>query len=285
MPMKLVFTLILGCSFVFIIGAFTQAADIDIKKTGNDNFFDLMLGGEIEKGDYEKIDALLRHAKRNKFGITRLHLACPGGDAVEAMRIGKLIRDSFIGTAGPVRMYGINFCTWLLPDKADLMSDTCRCANACFLVWAAGVSRNGNTLEVHRPYFKKEYFEGLSTREAQKKYEAMSNEVRVYLKDMDVPMNVIDKMFSASSTEIIYLDEKTVHSMQRIPFFDEWIKANCPERLSDDEITDLSRLVFKEKTELASSQLIRLEELRKKDKRFHDCLLQKTYDAQFGKKP
>jgi hypothetical protein len=273
------------CCIFFSVQDFSQAADISIKELKSQNMADVIFVGEIENGDFEKVSSLLQEAKDRELGIFKINLACPGGDVVEAMRIGKLIRGSFMATSSPMNYRGINIC-FDLPEK-DRTSETCNCASACFLVWAAGVWRSGKTLGVHRPYFRKEYFEGLPAPEAQKKYLSMSNEVRAYLKDMDIPTNVTEKMFSASSTEIIYLDEKTIESMRYVPFFDEWLRASCGEHLSHEEIYEMSLLMTTrdyEKKPLSGSEALRLERLSKQDSSYLHCWMNKVYEAQVGKK-
>jgi len=99
-------------------------------------------------------------------------------------------------------------------------------------------------------------------------------------------MTVIEKMFSVSSSEIIYLDEKTIKSMEKVPFFDEWLKANCGEYLSAEELSDIFRLIkVGEKRELSRSERLRMEHLEQKRLRFSRCRFEKVYEAQLGKKP
>ena len=103
------------------------------------------------------------------------------------------------------------------------------CESACFFVWASGAERltSDSSIGVHRPRFKKEYFRGLSANEAGHKYLEMANVVRDYLEDMNIPNHVIENMFNQSSNNILYLNSSNLKKLRKVPFFDEWIIANC----------------------------------------------------------
>jgi len=120
-----------------------------------------------------------------------VHLDSNGGDGLEAMKIGRLIRKLHLSTSAPLTWGDDTLVCPNYIEKKKNAPDACVCYSSCFLIWAGGVSRHGNSISVHRPYFSKEYFKGLSAEEAKKKYRDLSNGVKNYLIDMDIPIQVI----------------------------------------------------------------------------------------------
>jgi hypothetical protein len=161
-------------------------------------------------------------------------LASQGGSVVEAMKIGLMVRKFYIKSAAPTYHKGIIKCPWKYEQGPDIWlnppNTNCTCTSSCFLIWAAGVERTGDVLGVHRPYFNKIYFEGLLLKEAEAQYKKMSNDVIEYLHKMNIPNDVIEKMFQYSSKNIYFLEYNTVKTMKKVPFFEEWIIANCGDR-------------------------------------------------------
>ncbi len=193
MRVKNIFFLLLG--LIFILNEnLLQAAQIDIYSM--EEIVNIRLVGIIEKGDAEKFKRLVEDLRQKKRTVNMLMLASIGGDAIEAMRIGTIVRESFIPTYAPFASDSGFTCNGY---PSGLKDDDCDCASACFLIWVAGVYRMGDVLGIHRPYFLEGYFEGLSASEAQKEYVLMYERVRSYLKNMDVPEHIINKMFNTGS--------------------------------------------------------------------------------------
>lgn len=65
--------------------------------------------------------------------------------------------------------------------KAGIGDPNCSCASACFYIWAAGAERDGDVVQVHRPYFNSEEYSTLSANEAQAAYKALQEKVRDFL--------------------------------------------------------------------------------------------------------
>ena len=197
--------------------------------------------GIIESGDFKEFRDLLIEYVESGDSVGFVFLASSGGDVIEAMKIGKLIRKARISTRAPT--------FWVWPDGSTsnqhtclvvgidkkISEDDCNCDSACFIIWAAGVYRYGNILGLHRPRFSKTYFSGLSSSAAKKKYEEMTEIVRNYLSEMNIPTPVIEKMFSYGSDTIHYLDSNTIKEMETVPFHDEWIKASCNPWTEEEE--------------------------------------------------
>jgi hypothetical protein len=280
MRVKYIFLLLLG--LIFILNEnLLQAAQIDIYSM--EEFVNIRLVGKIEKGDAEKFKRLVEDLRQKKRTVNMLMLASIGGDAIEAMRIGTIVRKSFIPTHAPINLDVGFTCNGYPPELKD---DDCDCASACFLIWVAGVYRVGDVLGIHRPYFFEEYFEGLSASETQKEYALMYERVRSYLKSMDVPEHIINKMFNTGSDEIAYLDWDTAKSMELAPFFDEWVGASCL-RLTSEEEMDYWGLLAKKwegSSTLTKSEKFYLNYLKKRERNFNKCIREKLKEAQLKEK-
>src|SRR5262249_8120296 len=120
--------------------------------------------GQIQKGDYEKVRALYGTSFRT---MTILYLLSPGGDAEEAMRIGRLLRKYLTSAWAPAR-----FSTGegYLPGQTFQCRGTeCVCASACALIWFGAVDRFG-VVGLHRPRIDDPKFKSLPPADAAKMY-------------------------------------------------------------------------------------------------------------------
>ena len=277
---RYIFLLLLG--LIFIINEnLLQAAQIDVYAT--EEFANIRLIGEIEKGDAEKIKIIVEYLRDEKITVNMLLLASIGGDAIEAMQIGTIVRESFIPTQAPFALDSRFTCKGY---PSGLKDDDCDCSSACFLIWAAGVYRMGDVLGIHRPYFLEGNIEELSAAEAQKEYVQIYERIRSYLENMDVPENIINKMFNTGSDEITYLDWDSAKSMESVPFFDEWVGAHCS-RLTTEEERDYSRLQSKkweEKSTLTKLENSYLNYLEERKEKFNKCLRNQLKESQLKEK-
>jgi len=218
--------------------------------------------GIFEKGDADEFERLLKRIKQRRQTIEFANLNSNGGDVNEAMKIGRMIRQNVIRT----QVFSGDFCE-----------------SACFFVWASGAERltSDSSIGVHRPRFKKEYFKGLSANEAEHKYLEMANVVRDYLEDMNIPNHVIESMFNQSSNSILYLDSSNLKKLRKVPFFDEWVIANCGAFTveEEDKIYELWQKEFYEGNLLKEEKLY-LSHLRKKRKDHYQCQNRLLFDSQ-----
>jgi hypothetical protein len=169
----------------------------------------VLLSGEIRKGDYE---ALLRFARKNPtiFNAHTLVLASPGGDLIEAMRIGSFVRKTY--------------------QSVFVSPDIGKCASACFLIYVAAVNRGAQAkaIGIHRPYFAPSEFERMPLQEAEKKHRRLMEVVRKYLEDQQVPQYLIERMFSLASTEIYWLTFEDLDNLgARANWWDQVLVARC----------------------------------------------------------
>jgi hypothetical protein len=144
------------------------------------------MSGEIQRGDYERLLSFIRKDPE-RFRVRTVLLASPGGDLLEAIKIGNIIKASY--------------------QSVFVNHSVGRCASACFLIYVAAVSRSATvpSIGIHRPYFEPHYFSKLSISQAEAKHEELMREVRAYLAARDVPQYLIEKMFALSSNEVYWL--------------------------------------------------------------------------------
>ena len=199
---------------LFIISIASSASAIEYSRLGGS----FLMDGEITKGDTIKF---LTEFASWENPPTIFHINSKGGDLNEALKIGRIIRDSQI----PI---------WSGEE----------CYSACVFIFSAGVERyaQGN-IGLHRPYFDKLYFSGLSSSEAKLKYEELKKESINYLKEMSVNQQIIDRMFATDSTNVDILNKEEANNVfgNILPFYEEWITAKCG-KFTDEQIKVLSSL-------------------------------------------
>jgi hypothetical protein len=112
----------------------------------------------------------------------------------------------------------------------------CQCASACFFIWAAGRTRLGSALQIHRPYFDKEKYAALPPDEARNAYEKLSVTARKFLDEVGVPNQVVTRMFSVSSDQATYLTPAELSLMRHSPYFQELMSSKCGPEVSPADI-------------------------------------------------
>ena len=113
----------------------SNAAEIKVLKPGA-----LFIDGEIEKGDYHRlISVILNYGNIPSGG----GITSPGGDVIEAMKIGRFIRK--------------NHMSLVLVQPCD---------SACAFIVFAAVKRVAGKLGLHRPRYDPQYFSQLTGEDA-----------------------------------------------------------------------------------------------------------------------
>jgi len=189
----------------------------------------IIIQGDIEPGDYEKfIDAALA-AGSDVYSVV---IASRGGDALEAMKIGRLIRALKFQTEVPHNVppsarfpKGGAFCKPDLPIAAA----NCTCSSSCVLLYLAGVYRFGDYLGVHRVFVDHDYLAKMSMDEAARYSRVVSGVVDAYLSDMGAPRSLLEKISSVASDDIEILDRSFIkeHLEGYAIGYEEWFIATC----------------------------------------------------------
>jgi len=229
-----------------------QAAEITlVKKTSA-----IWIIGDIEDGDAMKFQLLLAESDF----VRQVILVSKGGSLAEAMVIGRMIRQNFIATKDAGGITPSNRCgaaLSVLDESENPMTRTqerndCACYSACFVIWVGGIPRRGEPLRasdgrgglgIHRPRFNSKFFSGLTATEAETQYDLLVEDTKNYLKEMDVPNYLIEKMFSVSSSNMYLLSREEIDEMSMPPAIAEWFKSRCGE-LSASERAELGELQF-----------------------------------------
>ena len=242
--MKTIFYIIILILF-FCENNYGAEIRLDKNPFGNMIFFN----GKIEKGDLSKLISSLKEEElipSDLNPLPEIRITSEGGSIDEALKIGKFIRSS------------------LLPVTA-----VDHCYSSCFVILASSVDRRifGKTsIGIHRPYYDKDYFSGLSIEEANYKYKKLQNETSMYLIEMNVPRTIVDDMFNVSSDNIRILGNELDKILGRTPIYDEWIKSKCDE-LTVSEDNDLGLLRSKK----FNSSKGYSDYLENKYQKFFDC--------------
>jgi len=198
----------------------------------------LFLEGEIVKGDYKKLTSLIVDHSQSA-AITDLFLNSTGGDVLEAIKIGKLIRKLLLFTK-------------VLPLSKTLSIQPSTCDSACFLILVAGVDRlvafdlpekSRSRVSIHRPYIDPSHFSGLSSVEASDLQNKVMSLVEEYLREMGVSTSLIEEMLKTPSYKAQTLDKESFEKYvgSRSSGYEEWIVAKCgPYPTENDEtVNDL----------------------------------------------
>jgi len=202
--------------FLFIVYFNAHSMEISVVDMGTnpvgDNHYYLILKGDIQTGDYEK---LVNAIRVEKLFPSDMFITSHGGEVIEAIKIGRFIR------------------------KASLQVSAQQfCDSACVFILAAGIERDVNAMiGLHRPAYGKKYFSGLSAPDAEKKYRELDVFVRTYLIDMNVPTNLIDRMMSTKSSDVDRVAPNIFEAMigKHAPAYQEWVIAKCGELSKSEE--------------------------------------------------
>jgi len=220
-------TLIIPALVALLVSGPAWGAEIlapAVHQTGDGHIPRISIEGPIEKGDYEKFRGIVRNTGGQYTGIV---LASPGGDLIEAMKIGSLIRRMRFWTKAPFDLYeGAN--QLLTFGIKDVKNRTC--SSACFFILVAGVRRIGSEIGIHRPYLPSERYREIGADDAISAAKKIRQISQKYLIEMNVPLELIDRMFNVPSgkTEMIPYKEAMSLFGGLIPELEDWVVAKCP---------------------------------------------------------
>jgi hypothetical protein len=188
------------------------------------------LHGRIVEGDYANVVYLIR---TNPKVLRIFHLNSPGGDAAEAIKIGRLFRERLLETRAPM-----DWGTGQPELRANGGSDAvctgaeCTCTSACALIWFGGIRRLG-VVGLHRPRIEDQSFKALAAADASAAYRQVLGTISNYLAEMDAPQSIIDTMVATSSSEVRWVSAKR-DNLAEPPSITEWIDASC-RPMSEDQ--------------------------------------------------
>jgi hypothetical protein len=195
----------------------------------------LVLEGKIVAGDYKKVRDFLGE-KTNFEKITGgVFLASPGGNVIESLKIGRLIRSLRLGTDAPsgprtgIPRFGESLIT---PNLLVNARNDYGCASACFFIYVAGVYRHLNwtgRLGYHRPIELESEASKLNVDQVLDHAWRVRQLIQKYLADMDVPDKYVDLIYSVPFNEVHWVTQEEFDSDLQglVPKAREWIGSKC----------------------------------------------------------
>lgn len=257
-------------AMLLVSSSTVAVAEVFVKALGNDLFVSTV-AGVIEEDDCKNFRSGI--VSRGQFPVLVEVSSSPGGDVGAAMCMGELIRAGALTTT----LDG-------------------HCDSACFLVWAAGVSRiahEGSTFGLHRPRFDHQYFAALPHDEANQRYGLLDASVRAYLRRMNIPTSISDRMMMTKSSSIERIDATELVSGvgDTAPAHEEWVLARCGELSSAEQadylamtIGSLNKRGIKEfgddSVRYAELSEAYKEQLRQKSRDLYVCRTEATKELQ-----
>lgn len=217
-------------------------------------FSQLLVQGEIVKGDYQKVLNLI---KKHRDIPSHISLDSIGGNVLEALKIGTLTR------------------------KYLVRSDTQKCNSACVFILMGSLFENENTnakYGIHRPKFNPQYFASLNMQEATVKYKRLYDIVSSYMYSMGATKALVDDMFSVPSGSMKFLNNQEFYAMMNTSSqgFFEWITAKCGNGLNKQEQLQL-KAFQKNRSQLDKSYFAYLDA---KSNEYFNCELESVRNEQ-----
>jgi hypothetical protein len=198
----------------------------------------LQIMGRIDEGDDIKLKDTLIGAIHRGEQIENVLLYSSGGRLSPAMKIGRYIRTMRLTTVVPqlvplvqrqiCHIHDVTGRTAMVDyDAREHRGDArCTCAGACFLIWAAGATRQGDAVRIHR--LSAHGDEDAGTPAAVET--SSQRDVEDYLRDMGIPGATIDRMSGIGADRIEYLNRDegaALTSKTALPLLQELFAARC----------------------------------------------------------
>jgi hypothetical protein len=178
----------------------------------------IYVDSEIRRGAHQQFVETLRAIKSlpGWDSPIRVILDSPGGDVIEAMKIGETIRQHKLITDFPMSSTRCEQRLFLHLGRRRAASDGAR--------FQEGIWRSS-------PHFDPKYFSALNVDDAKRRYETMSAEAQTYLVRMDVPQGLIDRAWATPSEKVLRWSSLKDDSFTAVlPYFSEWLTAQCDKR-------------------------------------------------------
>ena len=193
------------CSLLVLLGLFlvadVEAADIRLARSlSGAPLPGITIEGTIAPGDYQKLVALALSSK----GAHTVWLASPGGNLSEALRMGRFIRGLGFTVSVP---FSKDEPLVALKNRANNT-----CSSSCFLLYAAGVSRQGTVLGLHRPALPADEYFSLGLDGAVEAYRVICDAVTAYLEEMGVPSKYTSLMLSTANSDMVWLSSEDIRT-------------------------------------------------------------------------
>jgi hypothetical protein len=239
-PMKAVQA---GIAFAWLIAAATAiGAEISVKpfQGGRSNI--LLITGVIAQSDSSNL-AIAMATVPNVIGI---ELNSPGGDVVEAIQMGELVKATRFGTSVPA--FG-------------------KCASACFIVWLNGSTRLASSdpqflgqLGLHRPSLRRPE----NTEQSLQVQAKLQRTMSAYLQSKLVQQKFIDLMMTRPSNMLYWMTDSDLKELGTSPpELEELYIAKCG--------ADMRQTIEQRKTALLSLDREKIQQMDDRMSKIMDC--------------
>ena len=171
----------------------------------------LVISGEIIPGDYDRLLSRITGDENRYLSLNKVILASDGGDVSEALKIAGLVKSLY--------------------TEVIVGTLTGRCVSACFFIYAAANRREVDgerLLGINRPYIADAEGASAPPPDAAIPESRALTQVRVFLRENNVPGYLVDEMFRRPSNDAYWLsaeDEKNLGFRSRS--FDRLLSAKC----------------------------------------------------------
>lgn len=218
--------------FVMALPLAALAADIQFEPAGSiERLHRINISGEIVLGDAEKLRHAIQLAKSDGLRAADVefvaYLNSPGGIVGEALRMGRILRDSLAWTA----VVGQSICS-----------------SSCVFIFSGGVRRlahGSGQFGLHRPRFDYEGFASLDKDSAFENYSALQQECVEFMRDMGIPDRVFEDMLKIPSQEVLRVSAEEAERIGLVgsdPAYEEWIRATAVRRVGLPAVKAQDRL-------------------------------------------
>lgn len=283
-------TLLLLCSASSVTGAdvWTDVRTYGNNIVGNKTLVNVVLEGEIRKGDHETLFNVLKDIPPPAHA--EIILRSPGGDYNESIKIGRLLRKAKLGANIPYWRSGGASCS---PDDGyppPKDKNNCICASACAFIFFGAVHKNGTMLGLHRPYFAPSFYSTLQPDDASAQYQRLIKDSSEYLKEMGITEEIQKRILASASNDIDFLEPEYVkkYLWGWTPDIEEWMLAKCPRAAPARRGRELSQK-FAAGT-ITTKENAELDAILSADRNEQSCLLEASlqlrksgYKSAFGK--
>ena len=115
------------------------------------------------------------------------------------------------------------------PGSPFIAKEKCICLSSCVLIHLSGVYRYGDVLGVHRVYLDREILKNLTLEDSKKITDILEKETNDYLRDMNTPQSLYEKINGNASDKMEmlsadYVDKNITGYLKGV---DEWLIAKC----------------------------------------------------------
>jgi hypothetical protein len=217
-----------------------RSADMILSKDDTGQL-SLQIMGQIDDGDDVKFRNMLIEAIKRGEQIANVAVYSRGGRSSPAMNIGRYIRTVYLSTIGPQLLPLIRQRTCMIytaggrtivsyDPRTNRGDRRCACAGECFLVWAAGTTRLGEAVQIHRIALPGDDHAGLSGKPATHAHARSQAIVDEYLREMGIPEATIRRIAGISPDKREYLtrDEREMLAYKtKPPLLEELLNTRC----------------------------------------------------------